>query len=102
VKDRHIATQDKPKSEAEIFHEKRIVSRKAISEAFACPIHSLPDKAAICWKDPASNLCYPITETNLNFWASQHVRTRFDICIHELTCQEGQGTRKILYHGQTF
>jgi hypothetical protein len=27
----------------------------------------------LCWKDPVNQMCYPITENNLNFWATLHV-----------------------------
>lgn len=71
-----ITDQDRPKSESEIFHEKRIIARKEITDAFACPIHSLPDKPALCWKDPVQSVCLPITENNLNYWATLSVRVR--------------------------
>lgn len=76
-----LVLRDKPKSDAEIFHEKRVTARRAITEAFACPTHSLPDKPALCWKDPIQNMCYPITETNLNFWASLNVRPSSHTCL---------------------
>ena len=58
--------------EAEEFHSKKVVVQKAITDKFTCLIHSLPEKAVLCWKDP-QGLCYPITENNLNFWTTVHV-----------------------------
>jgi hypothetical protein len=75
-----IAEEERPKSDADIFHEKRCAARKAITEVFSCATHSLPDKPALCWKDPGQNLCYPITESNLNFWATLNVRTE-SLCL---------------------
>jgi hypothetical protein len=65
---------DRPKTDADIFHEKRSIARKAIAEIHTCPIHSLPNKDAYCWRAPEQGLCYPLTESNLNLWATLHVR----------------------------
>jgi hypothetical protein len=64
---------DKRKAEGQEFHEKKVATRKAITNEFSCDIHSLPDKAALCWKDPVQRMCYPISETNLNYWVTLHV-----------------------------
>jgi hypothetical protein len=65
---------EKVKTEADEFHEKRKAARAAITQAFMCVTHSLPDKPAVCWKEPVQGLCYPVTENNLNLWATMHVR----------------------------
>ena len=71
---------EKRKSAGDKFHEKRVAARKAITNEFSCDIHSLPDKPVLCWKDLVQHLCYPITESNLNLWATLHVSTRIMFC----------------------
>jgi len=66
-------TAEKLRSEVDHFHVKKVEARTAIIAEFRCDIHSLPDRPMACWKDPASQECYPITESNLNFWAMQIV-----------------------------
>ena len=66
-------TAKNPRTEADDFHAKKVEARAAIVAEFTCDIHSLPDHPVACWKDPVSWECYPITESNLNFWAMQIV-----------------------------
>jgi len=73
---------EKVKTEADKFHEKRKVAQVAITQAFACVTHSLPDKPAVCWKEPIQGLYYPVTENNLNLWATMHVRNSWFILIN--------------------
>ncbi|KIL67256.1 hypothetical protein M378DRAFT_9504 [Amanita muscaria Koide BX008] len=53
--------------------EKRTEIRQSLIELHSCPVHSHPDKKAVCWKDMAQGLCYPVTESNLNLWATLHL-----------------------------
>jgi hypothetical protein len=73
VEDATSDDQDKPKSETKEFHEKRVAIRKEITANFTCPIHSLENKPALCWKAPNNNTCFLISEANLNFWATKCV-----------------------------
>lgn len=54
-----------------------------LMEHWRCETHSLPDKPALCWtlieQRPHGN-CYPITQSNINFWASCDVS-----CFHSRT-----------------
>lgn len=64
--------------------------RKAIIQEFKCATHSLPDKVAVCWKDPMNGLCYPVTENNLNLWSTMHVRllaNTYTICLYAYISQ---------------
>jgi hypothetical protein len=55
----------------EIFEKKKVVIEQ-LTEHRSSKIHSLPDKPALCWTPikqwPHGN-CYPITQSNINFWA---------------------------------
>jgi hypothetical protein len=77
----YLLTQKSAKSPAmdapmtkqdEIFQKKKVVIEQ-LTEHWSCKIHSLPDKPALCWtpieQRPHGN-CYPITQSNVNFWAS--------------------------------
>jgi hypothetical protein len=75
------STQDTPKSDTDIFHEKKKAAQKAITDAFACAVHSLPDKLTPCWKGP-DGFCYPITESNLNYWSTLHVSASLHVRVH--------------------
>ena len=66
---------EKVRTEADEFHEKMKAAWVAITQAFTCVTHSLPDKPAVCWKEPIQGLCYPVTENNLNLWVTMHVRS---------------------------
>jgi hypothetical protein len=57
----------------ENFHQKKSIARKEILAFLACDIHGLPDKPAACWKDPVQQLCYPVTDANINLWVTLHV-----------------------------
>jgi hypothetical protein len=56
----------------DLFEKKKIVIEQ-LTMHWRCEIHSLPDKPALCWipmeKRPHGD-CYPITQSNINFWAS--------------------------------
>jgi hypothetical protein len=58
----------------ELFHSRKKQTRTEIVSVFQCDVHSLPDKPSACHKDSNSGLCYPITEQNLNLWATLCVR----------------------------
>ena len=64
---------EKVKTEADESHGKQKAVQAAITQAFMCINHSLPDKLVVCWKEPVQGLCYPVTENNLNLWAMMHV-----------------------------
>jgi hypothetical protein len=56
----------------EVFDKKKVFIEQ-LTEFWRCEIHSLPDKAALCWKPTEQRPhgdCYPITQSNINFWAS--------------------------------
>ncbi|KAI9508611.1 hypothetical protein F5148DRAFT_1148903 [Russula earlei] len=65
---------DRQRSKGKLFHENKVEAQKTILNAFSCDIHSLPDKPTLCWKDLVQHLCYPITESHLNLWATMHVK----------------------------
>jgi hypothetical protein len=71
----NTVTKEQVKTQAETMHEQRIVARQAIAEHFTCEMHSLPNKPVLCFKNPTTGLCHPITENNLSLWAALHVRT---------------------------
>lgn len=53
--------------------EKKISIIEQLTKYWRCEVHSLPDKPALCWiptdQRPYGN-CYPITQNNINFWAT--------------------------------
>jgi len=67
------AAKEQVKTAADIFHEQRVTARLAITEHWTCETHSLPSKPSLCFKNPSTGLCHPITENNLNLWAALHV-----------------------------
>jgi len=54
--------------------EKMKVIIAELTARWSCEIHSLPDKPSLCWtpKDQPGT-CYPINQSNINFWASRIV-----------------------------
>jgi len=54
--------------------EKLKVIIAELTKRWMCEIHTLPDKPSLCWtpKDQPGT-CYPITQSNMNFWASHIV-----------------------------
>jgi len=58
--------------EDEIFEKKKGIIEQ-LTKYWQCEVHSLPDKPALCWipieQRPHGN-CYPITQSNINYWAS--------------------------------
>ncbi|KIL55015.1 hypothetical protein M378DRAFT_18321, partial [Amanita muscaria Koide BX008] len=62
-----------PQSAESTSFEKRTAVRQSLIELHSCPVHSHPDKKAVCWKDDSQGLCYPVTESNLNLWATLHL-----------------------------
>ena len=62
-----------PQNDHDDSFEKQTAIRQSLIELHSCPTHSHPDKKAICWKDGGQGLCYPVTESNLNLWATLHV-----------------------------
>ena len=67
-------TVDAPTTMNDKRFEKLKVIIAELTERWMCEIHSLPDKPSLCWtpKDQLGT-CYPITQSNLNFWASRIV-----------------------------
>jgi hypothetical protein len=60
----------------ELFEKKKVVIEQ-LTNYWSCELHSLPDKPALCWKPVEQRPhgdCYPITQSNINFWASCIVR----------------------------
>ncbi|KIL54687.1 hypothetical protein M378DRAFT_18653 [Amanita muscaria Koide BX008] len=62
-----------PQNNHDDSFEKRTAIRQSLIELHSCPTHSHPDKKATCWKDGGQGLCYPVTESNLNLWATLHL-----------------------------
>ena len=58
-------------------HQERAAIRATILKTFHCKLHSHGDKTLLCWKDPtdSNQLCYLITEQNINLWTMLCVRT---------------------------
>lgn len=73
-------TVDAPMTKNDERFEKLKVIIAELTERWTCEIHSLPDKPSLCWtpKDQPGT-CYPITQSNMNFWASRIVSYSF-IC----------------------
>ena len=61
--------KERGQHEADAFHQTHVEIHAKITELFQCPDYSQPDKMLLCWKDPTNQLCYPITEHNLNLWS---------------------------------
>ena len=53
----------------ELFEKKKEVIQQ-LTDRWSCEIHSLPDKPSLWWKPVDPGECYPITQSNINFWAS--------------------------------
>jgi hypothetical protein len=66
----NAAAKDRATSIADEFQKDRVTARLEINEHWTCDIHSLPDKPALCMKNPVTGLCHPITENNASFWAA--------------------------------
>ena len=62
-----------PLSQSDDSFEKRTAIHQSLIKLHSCLTHSHPDKKVVCWKDMAQGLCYPVTESNLNLWATLHV-----------------------------
>ena len=75
------AEKERAKTEAELYHDERKEVRLALKKKWFCEVHSQPDKPMLCYRDGVNNECYPITENNLNLWASFHVRIYFITCL---------------------
>jgi len=64
---------DTPTSKQDELFEKKKTIIEQLTMHWRCEIHSLPDKPALCWipieKRPHGD-CHPITQSNINFWAS--------------------------------
>ena len=63
------------KTAAEEQHERRKQIRQDIINENQCKVHSLPDKPVVCWSPVMDGDCYPVMETNLNYWAMLVVST---------------------------
>ena len=67
------ANTDTPTTKQDELFEKKKAIIEQLTEHWSCQTHSLPDKPALCWmpieQRPHGN-CYPITQSNINFWAS--------------------------------
>jgi hypothetical protein len=87
-----VINQDRPKTDTDVFHEHKVQARIDIIGIFQCNVHSLPDKPVTCFKDPQTGLCYPITEQNLNLWATLHVRKHL-FHLHRLIMDHKQVRR---------
>lgn len=79
--------------EDEAFDKKKVVIEQ-LTNYWRCEIHSLPDKAVACWKPieqrPHGD-CYPITQSNINFWASCIVSYFSIICTKQNQIIPGLG-----------
>ena len=61
----------------EIFAKKKVLIMQ-LMEQWSCDIHSLPNKPDICWTpngQKSHSICYPITQSNINFWVSLIIST---------------------------
>ena len=63
------------KTAAEEQHECRKQICQDIINENQCKVHSLLDKPIVCWNPVMDGDCYPVTETNLNYWAMLVVST---------------------------
>jgi hypothetical protein len=67
---------DAPMSKQDEIFEKKKVIIEELTKHWQCEVHSLPDKPALCWtpiEQRPHGSCYPITQSNINFWASRIV-----------------------------
>jgi hypothetical protein len=71
----------------DIFEKKKEVIQQ-LTDYWSCEIHSLPDKPTCCWKPVEQRPhgdCYPITQSNINYWASLIVCTSILLSLPNVT-----------------
>ena len=66
-----MLVNDAPVSKADENFQLHQATIARLKKHQCCKVHSLPDKLVYCWQHKDEpGVCYPITVSNKNFWAS--------------------------------